>query len=291
MRKGYSNIRTVVKDCPYTLNIIRDKKLLRTADLMLPRTTGIEIECRTEDTYALENELKTVKGITTANVSYSEVDFSFVAGHKGFIALYNALELIKKHCNINPASGIHYHIGVNDLKLSNILNYFSITYTRNLDWVLTKLESWGYKGNFNKKEVSFNKQWVKLHSDYDTIEYRIGGMTFDYKKIIAKVLHAQQLTTKMEDDIVATCLAEYVTDYGLSSNRLHKVLNRNYNEGAIFKNLYEGKQVTLLREYLKKSPSFENFVEYLEKAVKVSPVILKDKQIIDYIKTVKTKIL
>jgi hypothetical protein len=190
-------IKDAVKKYPLSLATLKDEKLIKFANDILPYETGIEIEC---DQGTVNNsDLREIEGVVEVDCSCAELRIRLEPGIKGMIALYNALEYIKENTVPNYKSGIHYHIDCRDLSIRgrNVLGMRSsaVDYIRDnhSDWILKAMDMWKYQGTYNKREVSAQKTMVKLHLDYHTMEFRIGEMSFDYSLIIKRIINCQNI--------------------------------------------------------------------------------------------------
>lgn len=215
MHKSYSKVKEMIKSNPLPLHTL-PPDLLKMANSYLPYSVGIEIECDMPDEREslsafdqtrldreLHEKLEKVPGVVSVACG-SELRLRIKNGVEGMITLYNALEVVKKYCLLNPASGIHYHVDCTDIDRhgdGNIgwsdFSYFCEN-KKNANYILDCLRSWNYTGSFNQWMVSNSKNAVRLHSTYRTMEYRIGEMSFDYSLIIQRMIHACNITRVMK---------------------------------------------------------------------------------------------
>lgn len=196
MKRGYKVLKDAIYKCPLAIPSM-DDKLVKIADSYLPYSTGIEIECSQSENYSripFDNLC-----LVHVDIDKSEQRYRFNTGIKGLIEIYNVCELLKQMSLLNHNSGIHYHVDMTDCfdkvlsKWKSNINCF--------DWILKELDEWGYTGHFNRRRVSTNKEWVKLHKVYKTCEIRIGEMTFDYNLMIRRILHCQNIVKKIRKQI------------------------------------------------------------------------------------------
>lgn len=224
MQKEYKAMRECIYHNPHGLPHLSGK-LRSIADSYLPYKTGIEIECR-QKRYGLLRDLVKEKEndyyfhlVDLASEEY-EQKFQIPCNTHGYITLYETLEIFKKSCFLNPKSGIHYHIDLGQHVSSFGKKYPIFSATPGYDpqfqifllqkgfmFILSELEKWGYKGSYNSKKVSPYKgpNWVNFRSDYQTIEIRIGEMTFDYSLMIKRILHCQAIVKKLLTDYKKYC--------------------------------------------------------------------------------------
>jgi hypothetical protein len=194
-------VKDAVHQCPLPL-VNLDGKLREFAESFFPNSVGIEIECRPENDEYDYSEFYKIDGIIHIQGDGSEQRFRFANGVKGMVALYKASLLFKDHFLLNPQSGIHYHIDFTEhyekLKGTYIIPARNEGNIPELNWMLKGLRNWNYKGYFNSWVVGINKNVIRLHPNYHTIEYRIGEMTFDYSLLIKRIITCQRITEKLK---------------------------------------------------------------------------------------------
>jgi len=168
-------IERCVRNTPLTLLNIINEEHLRYASKFVPYSTGFEIECLLKDSkYA--SELKNIPDLINYNGGgWGEERFRIPSGVKGIVCVYNISRAMKEYALFNPGSGIHYHIDFTDG-----------TYDIPPDFI-----------NNNKREVSFYKgNWFVFRGN--TIEIRIGNMTFDYKELIRCIIDGNRIVRKVK---------------------------------------------------------------------------------------------
>ena len=118
------------------------------------------------------------------------------------IQLYKLSHILKKYFSLNPLSGIHYHTSSPLINTSNCSRVLENKITGEI--FLKELDSWGYNGIFNQRELRVMSKgtWINLRWDYGTVEYRIGEMTFDYDLLIKRIVHCHSITRKIENYIM-----------------------------------------------------------------------------------------
>lgn len=198
MHRGFKMVKDAIRLCPLPLNLLKEQSLIDYANSILPYDTGIEIECNSPaNKLVFERECRKISNIK--NIEFTdEFKCRIPSGIKGLICLWEVCELLKKHCTLNPQSGIHYHVDFTDIKNWYAFKYNILTDSNSYIWILNSLKSWNYKGRYNEWIVSNSKTAVRLHSGYNTIEFRIGEMTFDYPLIIKRIIHCQNISKKIK---------------------------------------------------------------------------------------------
>ncbi len=165
-------------------------------DKYLPYSIGIEIETE----YLKEAVLDEFNVIYLLRNSSSngELRFRIPNGLRGLICLYLLTIAIKRNCYFNESSGIHYHVDMTDS--FHLINSHSI-YT-NKNWILEELDTWQYKGTYNKRTTLLDARcWVRYKSSYRTAEFRIGEMTFDYELLFKRISHCCSIVSKLKTNL------------------------------------------------------------------------------------------
>lgn len=202
MHRGYKVMRGMVYSNPSLLPTL-PKNLVYQADQMMRRSVGIEIECQQKNEYSsyeVGEILRKIPGVMASDVDSGEKRFRIISGSQGMIALYKICDALKQTCLLNPQSGIHYHIDFSWSNYWKVYSYNTREYFLQTHefWILKALESWNYTGKYNEWKVSQGKTAVKFHDIYNTIEFRIGEMTFDYEVMIQRILHAQRIVEAID---------------------------------------------------------------------------------------------
>lgn len=171
----------------------KDVKIL---DDLFPYSMGMEIETellRPQESEKIKEQfLKT--GLIEADVNkYDEQRFRFPAGLEGACTLFKCCSLFYKHLYFNIGSGIHYHVDFTDvwdkIKRSNL--------SKESEWILNELDEWNYRGSYNKRAVGLGASWVRWNT-IGTLEFRIGNMEFNYRKLIKQMMHAQRISYRLK---------------------------------------------------------------------------------------------
>lgn len=212
MHRPYNRVKNWVRTYPIPLGKLENKALIEFANKFLPYETGIEIEIHTNynryDTFkSLQPIYEKVKNIIEIGMEDCEIKFRIPSGIKGMICLYEICDYLKENYKLNEKSGIHYHIDCRDMY--NTLPYtYQEWNSQGAKWerfikskseILNWFESWGYKGTYNDKDIStFKSSWIRICYSYQTLEIRIGEMTFDYQTIIKRIMHSQNIIRKLK---------------------------------------------------------------------------------------------
>lgn len=203
MKSGFRSLRDCVFHNPLGLSCLPSKTRQLT-NWYLPRDTGIEFEIVQPDNfYNQDNYLKPIDklGLKNIDYSYKEQAFRICSGEKGMIQLYKLSHILKKYFQLNPGSGIHYHTSCPAINTSNCSKILDNNTTG--ESFLKQLDCWDYKGAYNQREfrVMSKGSWINLRWDFNTVEYRIGEMTFDYDLLIKRIVHCHSITRKIENYI------------------------------------------------------------------------------------------
>ncbi len=221
MNKLEELLERAVLTAPLSLLSIKDPIALDYINNMLPFSTGFEIECRQKDTYNINN-FRNIPDIMAVNVDSGEQRYRIPNGLRGIICLYNISQQLNLNSELNPLSGIHYHVDMTKT-FGSINNKFI---EDNREWILKELESWEYDGNFNSKGIGYGHYWVRLSQEHKTSEFRIGEMTFDYQLLIKRIVHCNSIVKKMNinlgyniqcnyKEINRTQILEYINDVSI----------------------------------------------------------------------------
>lgn len=230
----------LLKDCVYSSPLallgVTDPKELDYISRFLPFSTGFEIECDLKTTSEKDSILKSFEAIPyimSARVGGSEQRFRIPSGLQGIICLYLISRHLHFHAELNPGSGIHYHVDFTD-SMNQVTEQFAADQS---EYVLTELDKWGYKGKYNGRRHQVGKGgWAGYRHCYKTLEFRCGEMTFDYKELATNIIHAneivQNLKTKLRGEIavnsiIARSIKDSVVDSELVKNFLIRYTNKS----------------------------------------------------------------
>lgn len=197
MRLDENQLGELLK-APLALLAITDPETLDQVNNLLPYSIGFEIECDMIDKDNNE-AFKNIPYIMDVHNTIGEQRYRIPNGIRGIICLYFICQQLPIYSLLNPASGIHYHVDCKtddthkDLRLSYILTHEK--------FILKELSTWGYKGTYNKKDIGGKGNWLNRCSGYETLEFRIGEMTFDYDLILKRMLHLSKLVKFLKDNL------------------------------------------------------------------------------------------
>lgn len=202
------DLSKTIQDCinynPVALLKINSKALLDKIDDVLPYSTGFEIECspKYNSVDQLYKDLKYVKvfesieNIVHVNCDANEQRFRIPKGINGLICLQEISKNLVKYLELNPGSGIHYHVDFTDCYDDLTSDFIN----KNSEWMLKELDSWNYKGTYNRRNCQFDTShhWIRFQNSFKTMEIRIGEMTFDYQLLLKRILHANEIARKLK---------------------------------------------------------------------------------------------
>lgn len=215
------NIDDIIKKIPISLNK-DDRAVQELALFYLPYSTGFEIECYCKDNADFEM-FKNIPDILEADVNTSgEQRFRIPNGIKGLQCLFNVSIALKKEALFNKESGIHYHIDCTDW-FDNITSDFLAD---NSEYILTELDTWQYKGTYNKRKVvnEGGGVWVRSQRWFKTLEFRIGEMAFDYSTLFKRITHCNDIVRTLKNKAVILPLERYTDDVEKAvTNRIIKI--------------------------------------------------------------------
>lgn len=200
MMHGYKMVREAVKQCPLPLLHIKEKNLIKCAEDMLPYSVGIEIECHRNMCGFSQICKETIPELIAVKCDDNEIRVRIPNGIKGMIALYRFADFLKENAALNPLSGVHYHIDFTDIPKVDFLNLLRKHYGTK-SFILKSLKSWGYKGTYNEWLVSQDKSAVRFHCTYQTLEFRIGEMTFEYELLMKRILNCQNISKALKSSL------------------------------------------------------------------------------------------
>lgn len=174
----------------------------------LPYSIGMETECDNGPNFNLEF-LKNIPDLINTNIDDYEKRFRIPNGIKGLCCLYNIAEELKVNCCLT-SSGNHYHCDFSDKVFINgeFKTYFELINNhkfieQNKEFILKELDKWEYPNTYNKRDMTtYKDSWASLRSNYNTIEFRIGEMSFDYEVLVNRVLHVSLLSSLLKDKAI-----------------------------------------------------------------------------------------
>lgn len=187
---------------PHGLDI-NDSDVNKVADYLLPFSTGFEIECFYGKKYNVDN-FTAIENIMEVRNDKGEQRYRIPSGLMGLRCLYDISYQLKFNCERSD-SGIHYQVDCTEWwdKLYNAKDYH---YNKILEPykenILLELDTWQYQGSYNKRDSN----WYRLNSDFKTIEFRIGEMTFDYPVLFNRIIHCNAIVDYLKNQIIGNYL-------------------------------------------------------------------------------------
>jgi hypothetical protein len=179
---------------PLALMAVEDPDTIARINSYLPFSTGFEIECNQLPSFDV-TDFESIPYIMAVNCDSWEQRFRIPPGIKGFICLYSICEKLKTNSSLNLSSGIHYHIDMSDVG-----NEFIFKPARKKH-ILEELDSWKYQGNYNDRRFSSSKgNWVRFPTYNNSVEIRIGEMSFDYRVLVKRIIHCNKLILEAKQD-------------------------------------------------------------------------------------------
>jgi hypothetical protein len=201
MENDLINIEEAIYKLPLSLKGIRNDILINQINQFLPYSTGFEIECRKKSTFK-SSIFEEIPNIMEVNCDNSEQRFRIPNGIKGMICLYEICKNLKKYSELNPLSGIHYHIDMTNT--FHLINQEKID--ENKEWILNELDTWEdvKETNQDRNCLLDCRCYVNFQSPFKTAEIRIGAMSFDYSFIIKRIIHANEIIKKLNENLLST---------------------------------------------------------------------------------------
>lgn len=229
-------IEKIIYNHPKTLDNLKNEYLIQTASSYLPYSTGFEIECNSNYTDSQIKEIfSKIPNIMHVSGGHSEVRFRIPNGIKGLVCLYNICLKLPEYFTLNMDSGIHYHIDFTDFPEAFNRDFIK----KHNDFIIEELIKW--ETALDTKSVSAicqldSRCWVQFQSGFQTMEVRIGEMTFDYTVIVKRIIDCNRIAKIVKGNI----------NYEEKLNKLRNQLIQLNEEELIDELNYE-----LLRETVK----------------------------------------
>ena len=196
-------IKESIYHSPLALLTIKDKEKIELINSYLPFSSGFEIECNQIENVFDVNNFKAIPDIVHIQCDGYEQRYRIPNGIRGFICLYNICEQLKFNSELNPLSGIHYHIDMTHVVKSIQGINFPLVISENKDWILNELDSWEYMGTYNKREVSTGGAvWLRFPTYHKTAEFRCGEMSFDYEHLVKRIIHANDIVRRLTEKLL-----------------------------------------------------------------------------------------
>lgn len=191
------NIDSIIQATPVVLDS-NDIAVQELALFYLPYSTGFEIECCNKEGVPL-SVYDNIPLVMEAPCCSDELRFRIPSGIDGLKALYNISQHLKEHALLNPQSGIHYHVDCSEI-YDNLNDNFIAKHS---EWILKELDTWGYKGTYNKRicEFSGSRNYTRFKNSTKTMEFRIGEMTFSYELLFKRIVHVNAIVRKLKKSL------------------------------------------------------------------------------------------
>lgn len=197
MKKYETLLEEAVYSAPLALLSIKDEPSLDLIKNLLPYSTGFEIECHGGKQFN-HNDFKAIPYIMDSPGAYvtGEYRFRIPYGFNGLMCLYFISEQCKRNLELNPGSGIHYHVDmtdcwdeVNKIGLENVLSLVK----KNIgEDILCELDTWNYAGHYGRNIGIGKGYWMGFRQEHRTMEFRTGNMTFEYSEIVKCIISANK---------------------------------------------------------------------------------------------------
>lgn len=183
-------IEELVIRAPLLLTSIKDKNIISLIeDNYLSFSIGLEFETFVKDSYKMEI-FENIPGLIRTSIDSEEQRYRIPSGINGLICLYLLCREIKNHCELDTESAIHYHIDMSQIFKDVVYKNQESFIHDNKEWILNEFDTWGKDvDNYNRRIAVNNRCWINFQSQFNTMEVRIGEMTFDYEIIIKRILH------------------------------------------------------------------------------------------------------
>ena len=142
------------------------------------------------------NIFKAIPDIMDVSNDSCEQRYRIPNGIRGIICLYYICFQLKSNSLLNPLSSIHYHVDCTDCwgsiesLIQNNTNY--------QDYILSELDTWLEGDKADNRQIG---DWFKLNG-LKTIEFRLGEMTFDYDRILKRVIHCNRIVKHFKDILI-----------------------------------------------------------------------------------------
>lgn len=201
MENELINIEEAIYWFPLSLKGIKNDILINQINSFLPYSVGLEFECAKKKSFNI-NKFENIPDIIEIICDSDEQRFRIPNGIKGMICLFNICKQLKINSEINPLSGIHYHIDMTD-------TFHLISHTivdENQNWILEELDKWeDAKDTKQERTCAIDYRcYVNFQTPFKTAEIRIGAQSFDYSFIIKRVIDANQIIKKFKEILLST---------------------------------------------------------------------------------------
>lgn len=190
-------------DSPLSLLKIRDEEEKKQINMLLPYSTGFEIECWDGKAHQIQ-AFKSIPYLIDCDTgkTQSEHRFRVPNGIRGIITLWQLSRQLNRNLELNPESGIHYHVDCTG-SYKQVRDYILKDDVKG--WVLKELSEWKYPGSYNTKGIGDGFYWVRTNQDtFQTMEFRIGEMTFDYNLLLKRIFHCNSIIHRIKENLGVT---------------------------------------------------------------------------------------
>lgn len=189
---------------PLPLLAIKNPKLVERINQYLPYSSAFEVECRKQPSFDITT-FEEIPDIMSVNCGNGEQRFRVPSGLKGLVCLYHISEQLKLNSELNPESGIHYHVDCTDCW--DLINARLVS--ENAKWILEELDTWspeyttrgrgicGFSGDKDLMCKIPYGGWLRFNS-LKTMEFRVGEMTFDYSILAKRMIHCNEIVRKFK---------------------------------------------------------------------------------------------
>lgn len=188
-----SMIEEALNTNPLSLLLIKDKKVINQLNNLIPYSSAFEIECMKSEEYN-EDSFLSIPDIMDVNNDGSEQRYRIPNGIKGIICLYNISYQLKLNSLLNPLSSIHYHVDCTDCHKEIYLLAYK---DENINYVLSELDTWLEGETATSRNIG---SWFRYNS-IQTMEFRLGEMTFDYRLMLKRLIHCNAIVKKFKDEL------------------------------------------------------------------------------------------
>jgi hypothetical protein len=199
------SISDIISKYPHVLDI-NDSDVKEVGNYYLPFSTGFEIECDQHLDYD-ETEFTSIEHIMEVRNDSHEQRYRIPSGINGLRCLYDICYKLHFNC-VRTSSGIHYQVDCTDwwdmlVDSGNTDPYNGRVYHGNInkykEIILKELDTWDYKGTYNHRDSN----WFRLNSEFKTIEFRIGEMSFDYDVLFKRIVHCNAIVRYIKEQLQA----------------------------------------------------------------------------------------
>lgn len=214
------SINSLIRTNPLLLDK-RDSDVIKAGNYFLPYSTGFEIECSIRPDTRLGDFLH-IPNLIDLDINGYEQRFRIKEGIEGLQSLKLISDTLIEKMLFNPDSGIHYHVDCTDVY--HLFNDKNVQ--ENSEWILEELDTWEYKGTYNSRKILFTRShnWIRFQKDFNTMEFRIGEMAFDYPTLFKRITHANDIVRRFKNTINIAPLERYEDDYEeVIKNRIIKL--------------------------------------------------------------------